>query len=325
MGQVLAGAGALGVLQGDGAVGVLSQGECHLNTTGNEHLFIAAHNELTGGILAVAFSQIPLTIALGLHEDVGIGREGGGELAAAELVGAHVLVVFLTAIVGTVDVTNQIVVQSVGRILCTTDGTGATGKAMPLGIGVVGLVAVGALGASVGSIALCRTGSSGHRRRIAVAGGCNGLGVTVRALGASESHDTGTLAGGSRGHLGGVVVGAAGLCLAAHGTLVAGVAVVTNDTTDRAETIAPGVGANSTTLGTGVTGPVMAATCTTGITLAVGVEQVLAGAGGGAVLQSQGVVGIHSQGKGDCDARRNIQLIRIGHAGDGIVEGHGLG
>ena len=325
MRQVLAGAGALGILQRKAAVAVLGQGEGHRHATGNEHLFATPHNELTGGFLAVAFCQIPLAIAFGLNENIRIRGKGSRQLAGRELVGAHVLVVFLTTIVGTVDIANQIVVQGVGRILSATNRTGATGEAMTLGIGVVGLVAVRALGAGVGRIALVRTGGSGHRRRIAVAGGCNGLGVAVRTLGAGKGHHTGLFTGGSGSHLGGVAVGAAGLCLTANCTLVAAVAVVTDDATDRTEAIAPGMGTNRTALGTGITGPVMAAACTTGITLAIGVEQVLTGAGSGAVLQGQRTVGIHRQGKGDFDAGRNIQLVRIGHAGVGIVESSGLG
>ena len=118
------------IAQGQRAVTVLGEGEGDLCIAGNKQLLGAAFDEGAGGVGAVGLAHIPLGIALGLQEDVGVRLEGGIELAANELVGAHVLIVFLAAVVRTVDVAHQIVGLLEVGVGAAADGAGAVYKAV---------------------------------------------------------------------------------------------------------------------------------------------------------------------------------------------------
>ena len=167
--QVLAGAGGLGVLQSQAAIGVLGQSKGNLDTAGNIQLFIAALNQLAGGIGAVRLCHVPLFITFGLHKHEAVGSKGSGQLAGrTKFVRTHVGGVFFAAVVGTVDEADQIIGLVVVGIRCTADGTAAA--------------------------------------FIAVTGGCDGFGVAVTAEGAGEGLYTGFFTGGSGGDLGGITV-----------------------------------------------------------------------------------------------------------------------
>ena len=83
--------------------------------------------------------------------------------------------------------------------------------------------------------------------------------------------------------------------------------------------------AGQTALGTDAVAPAVGAALAAGVTHAVGVVQVLAGAGSGSVLQGQGAVGVFGQSEGHLDAGGHIELVGVGNTGIGIDEGGSLG
>lgn len=115
------------------------------------------------------------------------------------------------------------------------------------------------------------------------------------------------------------------LCLTADCTLTTGIAMVTSHTAHGTAAIRPGMGTNCAALGTGVPVKAMGTGSRASITLAIGIKQVLTGTLRGAVFQSQGTIGILSQGKRNLDTCRYIQLVRIGNTYIRGNEGNCLG
>ena len=210
-------------------------------------------------------------------------------------------------------------------IQSATDGTDTLGVAVTLGIGIIRLIAVRADRAGVGGVSLIGTGGGGDHALIAVTGGRDGLGIGIAALGAGVGLHTGIFTGSRRGDLGGIAVAAGRLCLAADGTLTAGIAVVAGHAANCTATVFPSMGTDLTALSTGVAIKAVGAGNRTGVALAVRVEQVLAGAFCHAVLQLQCAIVIFGQRKVDLNARRDICLVGVGNTGIGIVESQRLG
>ena len=127
------------VAQGDRIILVDHQLEGDLGVTGNEHLLVAAGDQLAGGISAVAFCHIPLGVVGSFDEHIAVRGESDHQLAIDEFVIAHVLVVFLAAVVGAIDEAHQIVVNGFGfgRI-----GTPVTVAKIPA-LHVVAVIAIG--------------------------------------------------------------------------------------------------------------------------------------------------------------------------------------
>ena len=150
------------IAQGQGAVGVDGQGHADLHIAGNVHLLVGAGKHIvegSGGFLCVGLGHVEVGVAGGLDAHVAGRVKSDSELAVHKLVGAHVLVVRLTAAVGIVDEAEQV---------------------------VVGLHRTGIGGAAEAALAV----------HIAVGGGRQALGVVVAALGAGVGLQTGGDTGG---------------------------------------------------------------------------------------------------------------------------------
>ena len=119
------GAGCRGdVAQSQGAVSVGNQSHGHFHVGRDPHLLSSAGGgvvELTGGAGNVGLSHVPVDVVAGLDEDIALLGELDGELAVDEAVGTHILVVFFTAVVLAVDVTDQVVADIAGVSLATDD------------------------------------------------------------------------------------------------------------------------------------------------------------------------------------------------------------
>ena len=102
------------IAQSQTAVTVLHQSEGDLHAAGDQHLLSgpgAGVIEGSGGIGDIGLGHVPVGIVPGLHCHIAVGSEGGSQLAIDELIFAQIGVVFLAAIVGTVDVAEEIVVH----------------------------------------------------------------------------------------------------------------------------------------------------------------------------------------------------------------------
>ena len=153
--------GGSGVADRQGIVAVDGQAQSDLNAAGDQHLLRGTGGgvvEGAGGAGNIRLGHVPGTVVGGLDTDIAVGIEGDGELAIHELVAAHVGVVILAAIVGTVDVAEQIVVggrggtgaagrgtaavaqgQAAVTVVAQGQGIGACGNDQLVGVGQVGL------------------------------------------------------------------------------------------------------------------------------------------------------------------------------------------
>ena len=197
---VMGAAGDL-VAQNQRIVIVDHQSEGDLRAAGHEQLFAVALCQSYGLLLAVACSQIPAGVVAGLHKDIAVIVEGSNQLAVHELVLTQIGVIFFAAVVGAVDVTNQIVLTDV-----TAGSTGIAHIAVTRSRHFVSGVAVAAGTTGIGGVTGGGTGGSRHLRGVAVTRSLNFLGVAVAAGAAGEGLDTGSGTGCRRGHLGSVAV-----------------------------------------------------------------------------------------------------------------------
>ena len=105
------------IAQGQGTVTVLDQCEGDLHAAGNVHLIrsdgrgigiVEGHG---GGLKALpAIGHVPGGVIGGLDRHIAVGIEGGDQLAILEQVVTTVGIVFLAAIVGSVDIAEQVVI-----------------------------------------------------------------------------------------------------------------------------------------------------------------------------------------------------------------------
>ena len=149
------------VAQSQAAVVVLSQVKGNLHISGNKQLLRSTGGGVVEGTLsigAIGVCHVPVGIVSGFQEDIAVGGKGCRQLTIYELIFAQILVIFLAAVVGSVDVAHQIVVRYIVRISSTADRTAAV--------------------------------------FIAVSGGADGHGVAVAAQRAGVGHHTGGGTGG---------------------------------------------------------------------------------------------------------------------------------
>jgi hypothetical protein len=179
----------------------------------------------------VALGHVPVSVSGGFQENIAVLSKGSSEFSVDELVLAHVLVVGFTAVVNTVDVTDQIVIDGSSGICHTAYAAFVVYKAVPSGRSVVIGVSVTTAGAGisgvagggagrcsdVGSIAM---GESGDRVGSAC-GPANSAGIERIAIGSTGgSDDRGPVAMTGSCHLiGGIAVaaGVAGMFGIAYG------------------------------------------------------------------------------------------------------------
>ena len=149
-----------GVAQGQRAVLVDHQREGDLGVTGDEHLLGTVGDQFAGGIVAVAFSHIPLGVVGGFYKHIAVGGEGDHQLALGKLVLTHVQIILFAAVVGAVDEANQIVVYDIVGVSGAADGTFALVEAVTRCGNRLG-VAVATLGAGEGLHTRVSAGSLG--------------------------------------------------------------------------------------------------------------------------------------------------------------------
>ena len=162
---------ALGVAQGQAAVGILGQGEGDRHIAGHEHLLTGAGGgveEVAGGVAAVGLSHVPVGIVTGLQEHIAVLVEGSGELAVDKLVLTHICVVILAAVVGAVDEANQIVAGHIPGLGLATAGTLAAHIGVAGGSGLIAGVGVLTGAAGVGGVTAGGTGRLGDHGGVLV-------------------------------------------------------------------------------------------------------------------------------------------------------------
>ena len=308
VGNVRAGGGIHAVAQLHGIVGIHSQSEGDLHAAGNIQLVHIGEGvgvvQRGGSNLALpAVGHIPGAVVTGLDAHIAVALEGGDELATGELVGAQCGVVFITTVVGTVDVTKQIVVDH--RLSGAADGALAAGIAMGAvdAAGLAGTIAPAmAAGPSAGGagavLVAVGAGNAANRALTALPlmttiGSTIGAGAIAPAMAAGHLTDR---------------AGSAVPAVRAGGTAVLTAAV------------APAMVAGGTADGTAAAGEAMAHQSAASGAKAAGVV-VCVSAGGGihAIAQLEGVVGVDGQGEGDLHAAGNEHL--LAGTGGSVVEG----
>ena len=111
-----------GIAQSQGVVSIHHQGKGYFHITGNKQLIYALGK--LGGIRSVvqrcrarrsiAIAHVPSNVVAGLYEDIAISAKGRGQGSIYKLVATQVASVFLAAIVGAVDVADQVIVDNGG-------------------------------------------------------------------------------------------------------------------------------------------------------------------------------------------------------------------
>ena len=143
----LAGVLSGGVAQGHSAVVIDHQGQG--DGTGRNHQLVSGRVQIDGVVQGdgshstlPAVGHVPIGVVAGLDSHIADLAEGSGDLTVHELVLAQVVGIFLTAVVGTVDVAKQV------EVLINRDGGGRIGGNRIGGIGFIGSDLDGAPGSA---------------------------------------------------------------------------------------------------------------------------------------------------------------------------------